>query len=164
MIDFSALRLCASRPEDEPFLFELYASTRAEELESWGWEDVQRSQFLQMQFRAQTWTYRTTFPDAQPQVIWLGDRPIGSLLVHRSMTEVRLVAIALLPDYRNHGIGTFLIQQLLKDAAQTNRPVTLQLVSGGRVFRLYERLGFVKTGESEMYCQMEWRASAETLV
>ncbi|MBD2472966.1 GNAT family N-acetyltransferase [Nostoc sp. FACHB-145] len=157
MIDFSILSLCASLPGDEPFLFELYASTRAEELDAWGWDESQRNLFLQMQFKAQQWTYRTNFPDAQQQLVKLGDRSIGSILVHRSAAEICLVSIALLPEYRNQGIGTYLIQQLLQKATQTQRSVKLQLLSGSRVFRLYQRLGFTKIGDSVIHWQMEWR-------
>jgi GNAT superfamily N-acetyltransferase len=157
MIDFSALTLCASLPEDEPFLFELYASTRSEELDAWGWDQTQRNLFLQMQFKAQQWTYRANFPDAEPQLIKLGDRPIGSLFINRNAAEICLVAIALLPEYRNYGIGTYLIQQLMQEATQTQCSIKLQLISGSQVFRLYERLGFVKIGDSVTHWQMEWR-------
>lgn len=160
MINFSTLTLCASSPVDEPFLLELYASTRGEELDAWGWDQTQRHLFLQMQFKAQQWTYRVNFPEAQWQVVKLGDRSIGSILINRRATEICLVSIALLPEYRNQGIGTFLIQQLLQEATQTQGSVKLQLVSDSRVFRLYERLGFVKISDSATHWQMEWRSPA----
>ncbi|MBE9180905.1 GNAT family N-acetyltransferase [Oculatella sp. LEGE 06141] len=142
--------------KDEPFLFELYASTRAEELDAWGWDDTQRHLFLQMQFKAQRWSYQTRFPNVDQQFVRLGDRAIGALMVDRTPTEMCLVSIALLPDYRNHGIGTRLIQELFAEAAQTQRLLKLQVACHNRAFHWYERLGFVTTGETGGYFQMEW--------
>src|SRR5262247_3015820 len=45
-------------PEDEPFLMEVYGSTRAEELALTGWDEQQRGAFLKMQLDAQHVHYR----------------------------------------------------------------------------------------------------------
>ena len=44
------LCLREATPEDESFLFEVYASTRIEELEGTGWNDEQKLAFIRMQF------------------------------------------------------------------------------------------------------------------
>ncbi len=41
------------RPDDEAFLYEVYASTRTEELAVVDWDDTQKAAFLHMQFAAQ---------------------------------------------------------------------------------------------------------------
>ena len=40
-------------PEDEPFLYRVYAGTREEELAPLGWDEAQKNEFLRMQFSAQ---------------------------------------------------------------------------------------------------------------
>ncbi len=56
---FGTLGLRPEEPQDQAFLFELYASTRREELDAWGWPPQARAAFLRMQFQASQ-GYRTT--------------------------------------------------------------------------------------------------------
>ena len=51
---------------DEPFLREVYASSRADELSVVPWSDEQRAAFLDMQYRAQTTDYHRRFPEGEP--------------------------------------------------------------------------------------------------
>ena len=53
------------QPEDEDFLFAVYASTRAEELAVTGWDEATRSAFLNLQFRAMRQGYHASFPQAE---------------------------------------------------------------------------------------------------
>lgn len=141
---------------DEPFLFQLYASTRREELAAWNWTDAQMAAFLQMQFRAQRMSYESAYPGAEHSLVLEDGRPIGRLLVWRGEQEVRLVDVALLPESRNHGIGSRLIRQLMEECAAAGRRLTLQVLVTNPAKRLYERLGFRRTGGDPMYDQMEW--------
>ena len=52
-------------PDDEVFLFELYASTRNEEMAAWGWDRAQEQMFLNLQFTAQRRHYDIAFPNAE---------------------------------------------------------------------------------------------------
>ena len=156
MVDFDFLILRRGRLEDEAFLLELYSSTRAEELDSWGWDVQQRSHFLKMQFEAQQRAYRSCFPDSDRQIVLWENCPIGSILAVSNQEEIRLVDIALLPVHRNKGIGTLLIQNLLTEAEETSKPVRLQVIKFNRAVRLYERLGFLKREDTGIYFVMEW--------
>jgi len=151
------------RPEDEAFLREVYGSTREEELEASGLPLEMRAAFLNMQFKAQQQGYRNTFPQAEFHVILLGNQAVGRLIVSRAAGEWRLVDIALLPEHRNQGIGTALIQKLLAEAEAAAQPLRLSVIKGQRAFRLYQRLGFAKTGESGWRDLMEWRADKSHL-
>lgn len=147
------------RPEtkqDAPFRFELYATTRREELEAWGWPEPMRQSFLQMQFKAQQ-GYRTMYPKAEYRIVERDGRSIGQLIINRAEDEFRLVDIALLPEERGAGLGTALIEELLREAQAAGRPVRLTVLKGHRAARLYHRLGFRKTGETEVHEELEWR-------
>src|SRR5260370_39406947 len=102
--------LRAAGPEDEPFLYALYCSTRAEEMAAWGWEPAQQEMFLKMQFRARQHNYQMQSANVDSRIIERDDRPIGRLLVFRSEAEICLADIALLPEHRSAGIGTALIE------------------------------------------------------
>jgi ribosomal protein S18 acetylase RimI-like enzyme len=145
------------RAGDEPFLFEVYASTRLDELAALRWSAAQREAFLKMQFRAQHRSYLSQFPTADFRIILWHERPIGRLYVERRSDEVSGIDIALLPDYRQAGIGTAILQGLLAGAARDGKPFRIHVEKFNRAQRLYERLGFTTLADDGMYLFMEWR-------
>jgi ribosomal protein S18 acetylase RimI-like enzyme len=153
------ITLRPERPGDEAFLFALYASTRREELDAWGWPAEMRQVFLGIQFKASQ-SYRTTFPGAEFQIVLLDHVNAGRMVVHRSGEELRLVDLALLPEYRNAGVGSTLLRRILDEAAASQKPLRLNVLKGNRAERLYRRLGFEATGETGPYVEMEWRTQA----
>ncbi|HLY98860.1 MAG TPA: GNAT family N-acetyltransferase [Candidatus Angelobacter sp.] len=143
-------------PEDQEILFSVYADTRRGEVSAWGWNPAQQDAFLRMQFMAQKRWYDDAYANADHQIICRGGQPAGRILVQRDADCIRLIDIALLGEYRGQGIGSFLLQALLEESAQRVVPLRLQVHrsnTGAR--RLYTRLGFVQTGEDDVYCQME---------
>ncbi len=86
--------------------------------------------------------------------------PAGRLYVQRWPKEVRLVDIALLPDFRKRGVGTELIRRLFSEAAGAGKPVTIHVEVFNPARALYERLGFAPKGEQGMYVLMEWKPEA----
>ncbi len=144
-------------PEDQTFLFELYGSTRREEMAAWGWDSAQEQMFLKMQFTAQRRHYNIAFPDADHKIILSQNRPIGLIVVFRMVREIRLVEIALLPEHRGSGIGASLVRGLLQEAKQAGKPVTLHVGKLNRAARLYQRLGFSIIGDTGTDYKMEWR-------
>ena len=143
---------------DAAFCFSVYASTRAEELATWGWGVAQQEIFLKMQFAAQAASYRATFPGASHAIVLRGDRPVGTLIVNHTAEEIRLVDVAFLPQHRGAGLGTEVIRRLQAEAHGSGRPLRLQVLRTSRAARLYARLGFITTGGDEMRVEMASRA------
>ena len=146
------------RADDQEFLFRLYAGTRIHEIAPFGWPEAQQQAFLRMQFGAQQRWYESAYAGAEHQIIEQDGFSIGRLMVLRQLPAVVLVDIALLPEHRGRGIGGDLIRQLIRQCDQEKIPLRLQVLKGNPALRLYERLGFTRTGEDQMYIQME-RAS-----
>jgi ribosomal protein S18 acetylase RimI-like enzyme len=142
--------------EDRAFLYEVYASTRQEELAPLRWDEATTRTFLTMQFDAQDHHYHTYYDGAEFLVILVDDRPAGRLYVARWQTELRLMDIALLPPYRNAGIGTALIKDLMEEARRTGHAVRLHVEPFNPAMRLYQRLGFSRIGEEGIYWFMQW--------
>lgn len=156
-----ALALRPILPEDEQFLYEVYASTRAEELAQVTWSEAQLKMFLQMQLNARDQSYRMHFEEIDDRIILFNNRRVGRLIVVRTSEEMRLADIALLPESRRAGIGTSLIKDLMAEAGETKRPIRLQVEKPNQpARRLYERLGFTTVGENSTHFQMEYRHSA----
>jgi ribosomal protein S18 acetylase RimI-like enzyme len=142
--------------EDDDFLRALYASTRAPEMAVTGWTAAQQHVFLRSQFDLQRHHYRANYPSATFDIILLDTARVGRIYVHRADDEIRLMDIALVPDARDCGIGTRLVQRLLADAAEGNAVVTLNVEPYNRARRLYERLGFHVVEENPANLLMEW--------
>lgn len=145
---------------DRDFLYEVYASTRRDELAACGWDTAQQDAFIRMQYDIQQRAYQMQHPEATYQVIKSDSTPVGRFIVARSDNSIQLVDIALLPEYRNRGIGSALIKDLLEESRSSNRAVRLQVIKTNPAALLYGRLGFVKTGESGMHYKMEYRSPA----
>jgi len=145
----------AAEAGDEDFLFSVYASTRAEEMTRVNWSAEQQEAFLRMQFRAQSKFYVENYPGAEFQVITLNDQPIGRLYVHRRADEIRIMDIALLPDYRNLGIGSALLQSILEQGSNLGLPVTIHVEQFNPALHLYKRLGFQPKEDKGVYLLMQ---------
>ncbi|PYP89783.1 MAG: GNAT family N-acetyltransferase [Candidatus Angelobacter sp. Gp1-AA117] len=141
-------------PDDQDFIFKLYASTRLHEIAPFGWDTTQQEVFLRMQFNAQKRWYDQAYPNADHQIILLDGQPAGRIMVMTEPESSHLIEIALLPELRNHGIGAKLVGDLVEKSTQAGKIVRLQVLRTNPAIHLYERLGFVKTGEDAMYFQM----------
>jgi GNAT superfamily N-acetyltransferase len=148
------------RPEktdDEPFLFEVYASTRREELALTSWDPQTQMAFLQMQFKAMRCGYAAQYPNAEFAILLLAGQPVGRMVIDRGQEYICLVDLTLLPQHRGLGIGSALMTDLLLEANRVGKPVQLHVFKHTRPVRWYERFGFVKTIDSGPYDQMEWQ-------
>jgi ribosomal protein S18 acetylase RimI-like enzyme len=150
------IRLRPEQAADEPFLFRVYAGTRAEELEQGDWDEARRHGFLQMQFQAQRRCYLADYPGATLDVIELGDEPVGRLYVHRRENEIRIMDIALLPEFRRRGFGTRLLQGIQQEGGAQQKPVTIHVEVFNPARRLYQRLGVREAGTNGVYLLMRW--------
>ncbi len=144
------------RESDRAFLFELYSSTRTDELAITDWTDEQKNIFLQQQFTAQDTYYRENFPQATFLIILNAEKPIGRLYTDRRTDEIRLIDIALLPEYRGKGFGTGLLKDLQTEAVQAGKPLRIHVEKFNPALRLYERLGFARIADTGVYYLMEW--------
>ena len=162
-ITADVVTLLPAKPDDESFLFAVYASTRAEEVALTGWSPSQQEQFLRMQFEAQTRSYRMQFPQAKHWVIRHGEVAAGRMIVDRTVDrtqdEILLIDIALLPEHRNKGIGSVLMGKLIEEARQTCKAIRIHVERFNPALAWYQRLGFTTVNESEIYLEMVWQSS-----
>jgi ribosomal protein S18 acetylase RimI-like enzyme len=149
--------------EDDEFLLDVYANSRADEMALVPWSDDQKRAFLKMQLDAQRADYESNYPGADYHIIIVDGQPAGRLWVERARTEIHLIDIALLPWAQRRGVGSSLVRELIEEARASGkrlRHMVYVLNEGAR--RLYERLGFEVTGEAGgAYLQMEWRSATD---
>ncbi|HET9033743.1 MAG TPA: N-acetyltransferase [Dokdonella sp.] len=154
---------CTLRPlhaADLPWLRDLYASSRQEEMAVLAWPDEAKRAFLDQQFAAQHQHFLSHYPDAGFFAIeQRGRGPAGRLYLQSKARSHLLIDICLAPSMRGQGIGSALIRQCQIDAAALNRDMLLHVHCSNRgAQQLYLRLGFVSVENNGSHMQMRWPA------
>lgn len=109
-----------------------------------------------MQHRVREATYADNYPGAADLVITVSGVPAGRVLVWRSEAEHRIVDIAILPAYRDRGLGTLVLRSLIDEAQGSAKPLRLTVAADNTAaLRLYRKLGFAATDENPVNVAME---------
>ncbi len=109
--------------------------------QTWGWDEV-----FQHDFHVREYDPTTT-----EIITWQGT-DVGWMEVERGSDNLFLSGIYILPEYQSRGVGSALIGQIIREAKETQLPLMLQVLKvNPRARALYEKLGFVVTGESETH-------------
>jgi ribosomal protein S18 acetylase RimI-like enzyme len=154
----STLAVRPALPQDEIFLYELYAAVRGPEFELAPISATQKQDLIRMQFRGQMAAYAEMYPNSCYHVVLLDAKPVGRLWVAPGDREFQLVDIALHPDLQRKGIGGALMQRLQQEATQAALPIrccVFRFNPGS--LRFHRRHGFNIVREDEMYFYLEWR-------
>jgi ribosomal protein S18 acetylase RimI-like enzyme len=146
-------------PEDAPLFRALFAAGFAQELAYLA--PAQREAFLELQWQARERDYRARYPGADDRVVVVDGVAAGRLLVARSEGELAIVDLAMLPEYRGQGTGSYLLGQLLEEAGQARALVRLYVALANPALNLYERFGFTRVAELGPYLCLEWRACTQ---
>ncbi|MFN7117494.1 MAG: GNAT family N-acetyltransferase [Saprospiraceae bacterium] len=143
---------------DLPVLYDIYASTRAEEVALVPyWTDADKTAFLTQQFNAQHQYYHEVYSAPDFNIIEMNNQVAGRLYLNRYSNDIRIVDIALLPAFRGQGIGTNILQDIFEEAAAKHCKVSIHVEFNNRALNLYQRLGFQAIElRNGVYYLMEW--------
>jgi predicted GNAT family N-acyltransferase len=78
-------------------------------------------------------------------LVLIGEKPAGAARWRETPEGIKLERFAVLPEFRNRGIGKSLLDRVLKDVIPNKKNIYLH--SQLKAVPLYERAGFVKRGE-----------------
>jgi len=80
---------------------------------------------------------------------------IGFFMTLERGRDVEPHTICIAPEYQGRGLGTTIVRRLLSHAQDQRRGVHLSVLKPNKAaLSLYERLGFVITGETDHHYQM----------
>lgn len=99
--------------------------------------------------------FRDRFIPQDYQIIEIEDRIVGFIKVVIYEREIYLGEIQIERNYQRQGIGTSLINSLIKKAQINNKKVFLKIVKGNPAEKLYKRLGFTVFEESSTHKKLE---------
>ena len=143
-------------PFDEPFLRALYRSVRDPELALTAWDAAAKDAFANQQFDLQDHWYREHYAGAQLLVIERDGISVGRIYLFEAGAELRVMDIALIPAARNAGLGTSLMGEVMRHAAERRAAVTLHVEVFNPARALYDRLGFREQKVEGVYAAMRW--------
>jgi GNAT superfamily N-acetyltransferase len=147
--------------QDMPFLRDLYAGTREEELRPVAWTPEEKRVFLANQFALQHGHYLQHYPQAEWWIVTCEGVPVGRLYVARTARDLRIMDVSLVDAHRNQGVGTALMRALVEDAESAGVPASLHVEPFNPALRLYLRLGFFHVETRGVYLFMERPCSIE---
>ena len=138
----SKITLRPVQDSDNEFLLKVYGSTREQELAHVPWTAEQKQQFVRMQYEAQKSHYAAQHPQASHEIICVEGTDAGRLYLDRAGEKFHILDITLLPEHRNRGAGSFLMGQIMADAKEAGKPVSIFVETFNPSLRLFQRLGF----------------------
>ncbi len=137
-------RLRQATDADNDFLYRLHvAAMRDLVAQVWGWDDAWQERF-----------FAAHFDPAHSRIVVVDGRDVGVVAVEWGAADAFLSNIEILPDSQGRGLGAALVTGIIAEADARNLPVRLQVLKINPARRLYERLGFVITGETETHYLM----------
>ena len=117
------------------------------------WSKSDKHAFLWQQFTAQHTYYQQHYAQASFQVVLCGDAMVGRLVrLAAARLRIRIVDIALLPEYRGDGLGTELLRNLLSEAGRDAKAVTIHVERFNPALGWYQRLGFDRSKIAACMC------------
>ncbi len=133
-------------PDDSELVFRVKKAALGEYIRrTWGWDE-----------RFQRDVHVRGYDPGAIKIISCLDMEVGWLEVDRRSDEFHLAGIYLLPGHQGHGVGSAVIMDIIEEASERQLPVTLQVLKvNPRAQALYERLGFVVTGETRTHRLMK---------
>jgi ribosomal protein S18 acetylase RimI-like enzyme len=149
-----AVTLRPAKPGDYFFALDLYLDGAKRHLSKIGRWDHRRM----------TERFRRGYRQSQTRVIKAGPRDIGWMQIAEQVGRLHLRQLHLISAARGKGVGTRLIQDLFRRAVALGKPVTLEVMHGNPAKRLYERLGFKRSGRDADKIHMIWRPPGRPIV
>jgi len=132
------------RPDDDAFLKALFKSHTERPLKRIGMPEAEIETMVAFQYRSQSATNRTLYPNAIFSIIESTGETIGRLIEHDEGETVYFVDFALLPDRQAKGLGTAYIEMVADEWAQKGRAARVEVrYDNTHSLKLCRNLGFV---------------------
>lgn len=111
---------------------------------------------VDLQWRARDAAWRANYPHLRRRIVVLDGSDVGIVCdADVDTDERRLVEIALALGARRSGVGTAVLLDVLAEADDVGRRVTLHADPAGRALAWYRRHGFVETARTDAHIRLE---------
>ncbi len=145
------------RDADREILLTIYESSREIELSATDWGSELRRRFCEMQLDAQSRHYKEVYPEATHEILLVEDLAAGRLYLDKSLSQIAILDLTILPGFRRRGIATNILKELVAEAERTERSVRVYLEAFNPAQRLFLSLGFRQVPDEQINIRYEWR-------
>jgi ribosomal protein S18 acetylase RimI-like enzyme len=152
------IRLSKRGKDHEEFVLALFASHKLLELGAQNWPKAMQKQISEMQFNAFEVSIKKEYPGAHDSLISVDSELAGRIIVNETEDNIRIINLSLLPAFRNKGIGTKLIKDVISEASIKKKPVYFDVDKHNPAISLYIRLGFNVVKDNEVSYTMAYKA------
>jgi ribosomal protein S18 acetylase RimI-like enzyme len=131
-----------ARESDREPLYELHRATMRDVItRTWGWDEAwQRDHF------------DGRFDPSSVSIVSVEGRDVGALWLDTRPGELYVAELQIAPEMQGRGLGSAVLKGVVATAAAGGACVTLQVLDVNvRARRLYERLGFYATGDTDRH-------------
>jgi Acetyltransferases len=88
-------------------------------------------------------------------IIFLNQLPIGLLKINRTAEKTEVLQLQIDPELQGRGVGRSILKNILDEASETGKTVSLSVLKTNKAQQLYSSLGFQIVGEDEHSYFME---------
>lgn len=160
--DGSHVSLRLMRAGDEFVFRQLYAGTRAMELQAVPWTPAVKQEFCDQQYTLQDRHYRAHYAQFLPLAVCAGEEVIGRFYLGEFDDVLIAMDIIIAPQWRRHGIAALLFEIVTRHADACRIDTRLHVEPDNPARQLYARLGFTAVGEAGVYQEMLRRVFGAT--
>jgi GNAT superfamily N-acetyltransferase len=141
------LTLRQASPNDYEFAYRVKRAAFKEYAEKvWGWDEAEQRQLHERRFGTQ-----------DLRVVNLAGTDVGIMAVVVGPDCVHVNQLFLLPEHQGKDIGRRCMWLVMEEARRLGLPVRLRVMKvNPRALAFYQRLGFLRTGETDPHDLMEW--------
>lgn len=148
----------AERPDDTPYLFDIYRSCQHEYYDRLGFDGIALlgEAMVRDQFDLRERAYRGAHPAAMRVIAEeTGGGPVGRFIVDWSAEDgAHGVDLAVHPAHRRGGAGLHLLRAWVATADRQDRAASLEVMPDNPARAIYQRLGFVAEDWERMPVRM----------
>jgi putative acetyltransferase len=134
-------------PDDSEFAFRAKEAAFRQYVEkAWGWDEAEQRRLHEERFAAQDF-----------RIISVAGTDVGIMATVVAPDCLKLNQLFILPEHQGQGIGSACMLLIMDEARGLGLPVRLRVLKvNPRARAFYERLGFVRTGQTDTHDLMEW--------
>jgi ribosomal protein S18 acetylase RimI-like enzyme len=148
---------------DSEFFAELFGEIKNSELLLDNLPEPIKHQLLWMQFSSFDRQMNMEYPENIDYLITCHSEKAGRLLLHKDENSIRVLNISLRNNFRNRGIGSSLLKDIIGEANKTHKSIHLEVDKINPAMNLYSRLGFKVVHENELKYFMKYSCN-ETII
>jgi ribosomal protein S18 acetylase RimI-like enzyme len=144
------IQLKKSDTSDLDFFFQVFREIKILELKAENWPERLKIQIVSMQYDVYEQAMKNAYPQADNFVILVDSVKAGRLQIDTNDSDINIINISLLPAFQKQGIGSKILDSIIREAKQKKKTVYLKVDKTNPAVELYRRFNFRILDQDDM--------------